>query len=207
LFWGLPVALLVSVWTARAGMSNTFAGLPPVISAGWLLYALWQIGGFQKQERVWRAAVERARVLAFINLGLSPFLYWYNRVPSNVFFFCVVLALAGCGLVFLASLNLVVRRLCAMLPDEALRVETRQFTAFNLNLLLSMVVLGTAYLVFRQLHFGDQIPPWLTLITFVVDRISIFMLIPLLLLPLAMTMAMLWKTKQVILDSVFSAKV
>jgi hypothetical protein len=30
--------------------------------------------------------------------------------------------------------------------------------------------------------------------------------IPLLLLPLAMTMALLWKTKEVILDSVFGAK-
>ncbi len=206
MFWGLPIALLVSVYTARAEMSNTFAGLPPVISAGWLLYALWQVSGFQKQERIWRAAVERARVLAFINLGLSPFLYWYNRVSSNPFFFCVVLALAGCGLLFLASLNLVVRRLGAMLPDEALRVETRQFTAFNLNLLLSMLILGTVYLALRQVHFGDQMPPWLVAIAFVIDRVSIFMLVPLLLLPLAMTMAMLWKTKQVILDSVFSAK-
>ena len=42
----------------------------------------------------------------------------------------------------------------------------------------------------------------------VLDRGSLWfliVLIPLVLLPLAMTMALLWKTKEVILDNVFSA--
>ena len=29
-----------------------------------LIYALWQLGDFQKQERVWRGALDRARLLA-----------------------------------------------------------------------------------------------------------------------------------------------
>jgi len=37
------------------------------------------------------------------------------------------------------------------------------------------------------------------------ERFSLWFLILLVLLPLAMTMALLWKTKEVILDNVFSA--
>ena len=39
----------------------------------------------------------------------------------------------------------------------------------------------------------------------VLDRGSFWFLILLVLLPLAMTMALLWKTKEVILDNVFGA--
>jgi len=35
------------------------------------------------------------------------------------------------------------------------------------------------------------------------DRVGLVLLVLLVLLPLAMTMALLWKTKEVILDSVF----
>ena len=38
------------------------------------------------------------------------------------------------------------------------------------------------------------------------ERGSLWFLILLVLLPLAMTMALLWKTKEVILDNVFGAK-
>ena len=45
-------------------------------------------------------------------------------------------------------------------------------------------------------------PPLLNL----VEHGSLWFLIVLVLLPLAMTMALLWKTKEVILDNVFGAK-
>ncbi len=205
LFWGLPVALLACFHAARAEFINSFWAVPPIVSTALLCYGLWQLGAFQKQERVWRDALERARVLALIDLGLSPFLYWHNRIPTNEFFLAMTCLMALTGLLFLGSLNFVLQRLGAILPDEALRVETRQFTALNLNLLLSMLVLGVAYFILKQFPFSS-LPEWLRPVAFIIDRASIFMLIPLLLLPLAMTMALLWKTKQVILDSVFSGK-
>src|SRR5437773_9226326 len=131
LFWGLPAALIVCFYTAKAEGLKSY-GLaplaPPLAATGLLVYALWQLGGFQKQERVWRNALDRARILSLINFGLSPFLYWWNRVPANDFFLAMVLLLAVSALLFLASVNLVLRRLSAMLPDEALRQETKQFT-------------------------------------------------------------------------------
>jgi hypothetical protein len=202
LFWGLPITLIVCFYTAKVDTLKTFGIVPPLVTTGLLAYGLWQLGDFQKQERVWRNALDRARVLSLFNLGLSPFLYWWNKVPANTFFLVMVMLMAVSALLFLGSVNLVLRRLGAMLPDEALRLETKQFTTLNLNLLLATFLLALAYVALGQVH---TLPLWLGIIVSAMERSSLWFLIVLVLLPLAMTMALLWKTKEVILDNVFGA--
>src|SRR5207248_11289385 len=133
---------------------------------------------------------------------LSSFLYWSNRVPNNAFFSAMVLLLALSAVLFGGRLNQVLQRLGAMLPDEGLRMEIRQFTALNLNLLLSTFLLCIVYVGLSHLK---TFPLWLAAVLMVINRESFWFLIPLVLLPLAMTMALLWKTKEVILDNVFGA--
>src|SRR5260370_30504855 len=77
LFWGLPIALIACVQTAKAEWLKSFGIMPPLASTGLLVYGLWQLGDFQKQERVWRSALDRGRILSLIVFGLSPFLYWW----------------------------------------------------------------------------------------------------------------------------------
>ncbi|MCX6927324.1 MAG: hypothetical protein NT154_29580 [Verrucomicrobia bacterium] len=201
LFWGLPITLIVCVHTARADALKSLGIVPPLVTTGLLAFGLWQLGDFQKQERVWRAALDRARLFGLVNFGLSPFLYWWNKVPSNTFFLSMVVLLAASALLFLGSVNLVLRRLAAMLPDEALRLETRQFTSLNLNLLLATLLLALLYVGAGQFR---TLPFWLGVVLNVIEHGSLWFLILLVLLPLAMTMALLWKTKEVILDNVFS---
>jgi hypothetical protein len=203
LFWGLPAALVVCFHTARADSLKSFGVIPPIVSTGLLFYGVWQMSSFQKQERVWRGALDRALALSMINLGLSPFLYWWNKVPFNVFFTMMVVLITVTGLLFLGSLNSVLQRLGAMLPDEPLRLETRQFTALNLNLIWATFVLCVIYLALGQLKSP---PLYLQAVMIVLDRGSFWFLVLLVLLPLAMTMALLWKTKEVILDNVFGSK-
>ncbi len=174
-----------------------------MLSTGLLAYGLWQLGDFQKQERVWRSALDRARIFSLINFGLSPFLYWSNRIPNNAFFSAMVLLMMLSGLLFVGSVNQVLQRLGAMLPDEGLRMEIRQFTALNLNLLLTTFLLCIAYV---GLGYLKTLPLWLGVVVTVINRGTYWFLIPLVLLPLAMTMALLWKTKEVILDNVFGAE-
>ena len=206
LFWGLPAALVVCFHAVKSDGFKSFGAIPPLACTGLLAYGLWQLGAFQKQERVWRRALDRATLLALINFGLSPFLYWSSRVPDNPFFSAMVLLMVGSSLLFLASLNLVLQRLGAMLPDEALRQETRQFTWLNLALLLATFLVSGVYLVVRQL---PHLPLYVeTVIRALSDRGNFWffvMMIPLVLLPLAMTMALLWKTKEVILENVFES--
>ena len=41
---------------------------------------------FQRQERPWRHALDRAQLLALVILGLCPFIYWHNKLPEQAFF-------------------------------------------------------------------------------------------------------------------------
>lgn len=200
LFWGLPTALVVCVQTTRMDVLKDFTILPPVLVTGWLAFGLWQLGCFQKQERVWIHALDKAKWLALINLGLSPFIYFWTRMPEETFYNIMVLLLAVSGLLFLAALNNVLCRLTAMLPDEALRQETRYFTAINRYLVFGILLLAVAF------DFLLRYPEALQsagLFLQAVGPASLWLLVFLVLLPLAMTMALIWKIKEVILDSVF----
>jgi hypothetical protein len=208
LFWGLPLAFLVCFYTAKADMFRSFGIVPPLASTGLLIFGLWELGDFQKQERVWQNALDRARIFALINFFLSPFLYWWNRVPTEPLFLAMVVLTALSALLFLGSLNLVVQRLGAMLPDETLRLETNQFTAINLKLLFAIFALAALFIVVERALLGrfERLPLWLLVAAGVVERGGLWLLILPVLLPLAMTMALLWKTKEVILDNVFGPK-
>ncbi len=200
LFWGLPAALVVCVQTSQADFLRLFGVLPPVLATGALVYSLLLLGRFRPEETVWIRALERARVLALVNLGLSPFLYWWSRLPSNVFYGAMVELMAVSGLTFLLLLNPLLRRLTAMLPDETLRHETVLFTRLSTALLL----LNLAALLLRigVHHLGRPVrlnPPW----SFLVDRASHWGGWFFVLLTVAMTMALIWKTKEAIFHSVF----
>ena len=203
LFWGLPATLLICAETARADWLKPLGFLPAVAVNALLVYGLWQMADFQKQERPWRHALDRAQMLAVILLGLCPFIYWHNRVPEQDFFAGAVWVMELAGVVFLFNLNLVLTRLGAMLPDETLRHETRQFTALNRWLLVALLFFSIAFICLMQLgqptsRLGSALI-WLS-------RFSDLLLIFFMLLPLAMTMALIWKTKEVILDAVFGSR-
>lgn len=203
LFWGLPLGLIVCVQTAKTDWLQAFTFWPPLVVNGLLLFGLWELGAFQKQERPWRNALDRARFFALTNLGLSPFLYWWNRLPHLAFFGIAVCILALSAVLFLFNLNGVLQRLGAMLPDETLRLETRQYTALNRNLLLVLLLLTALYVGLAEMQ---ELPGPLLEILLWLNRSGWWALLFLVLLPLAMTMALIWKTKEIILDSVFGAK-
>ena len=203
LFWGLPATLVICAETAKADWLKPLGLLPALAGTGLLLYGLWQMSAFQEQERPWRNALDRAKLLGLVNFGLSPFLYWQNKMPEQPFFNAAVFVLVLSALLFLFNVNAVLKQLGAMLPDETLRHETHVFTVINRWLLVGLLLLGVAYIVFLhsaqwQLALGD-FSDW-------VSRVWFWALTFFTLLPLAMTMALLWKTKEVILDSVFGVK-
>jgi hypothetical protein len=199
-FWGLPLALVICTQAVRTEWIRALGIVPPILVTGLLLYGVWMMGAFQPQERIWMAALNRTRLLAFVNFGLSPFLYWWSQVPGNSYFIIAVMSFAVGGVFFLSSLNSTLERLGAMLPDETLRAETRQFTLVNRWLLSALLVFAAIVAVVGQSPMRD------TLFTRILDLAIQFhrvVFIALLLLPVAMTMALVWKTKEVILESVF----
>ncbi|HEY2328262.1 MAG TPA: hypothetical protein VGI63_00415 [Verrucomicrobiae bacterium] len=203
LFWGLPASLLVCVETARTEWLKPLGFFPALATTGLLVYGLLQMGDFQKQERPWRAALDRAQLLSLVMLGLCPFIYWRNKLPEQTFFADAVGLLELAAVLFLFNLNLVLNRLGAMLPDETLRSETRQFTALNRWLLVALLFFVIAFISLAQFpHPSPDVGRALVWL----NRASSLLLIFFILLPLAMTMALIWKTKEVILDAVFGAR-
>ena len=204
LFWGLPAWIIVSVETTKVDLLKLPGIIPALALNGLLLFGLWQLTDFQKQERPWRAALDSAKIPALVNLGLSPFLYFFSRMPDLFYFQVAVFLLVLSALVFVFNLNVVLRQLGAMLPDETLRQETRQFTAINCWLLVAWVAAAAAAQVLPdilQAHFklGPQLIFWFT-------HLQTTVLLFLGLAPVAVTMALLWKAKEVILGAVFGAR-
>ena len=201
LFWGLPLGLVVSVYVATNEWGRTTHMVAPVVMLGLLFYGLNLLSDFQKQERIWRDALDRAKLLALVNVGLSPFIYWYSRLPEEIFFKAAILMLMTTGLLFLFNLNHVLQRLAAMLPDETLRTETRVFGNLNLSLLTAILLLFALYFILGQI---DNLPDSLERILDVMSLLRLWLLTLLILLPMAMTMTLIWKIKEVIFASVFS---
>jgi len=203
LFWGLPAALIACVETADIQTLKPVEIIPALTANGLLLFGLVQMANFQKQERPWRNALDRAKLLAVVNLGLCPFLYWQNRMPEEFYFTAIIFLLVLSSLLFLFNLNIVIKQLGAMLPDETLRHETREFTAFNRWLLvLWLVIISISIVALRfdlQERFNQASWSW-------IERGTIAILLFLGLSPLAITMALIWKTKEVIFNGVFGAR-
>jgi hypothetical protein len=200
LFWGLPATLLVCVRTSVSDWLRPLGVLPPIMTTALLLYGLWQLSYFQRQERVWIHALDRAKVLAIVNIGLAPFIFWWNQLPQIPFYFLAIAVLMLSGLLFLFNLNFVLQRLAAMLPDETLRMETKFFTSFNLYLLFTVLALVAVYVILQQ--FSGLPRPMQQLLQ-ALESSRHWLLVFVILLPLAMTMTLIWKIKEVVLASVF----
>lgn len=200
LFWGLPLLLLAD---ARTAMDDSFRGygtLPAVAASLLVAYGLHQLRYFQSQERIWSAALHRARLVSLLLVALSPFTHWWNRHPDEPFFIQSMTLLVFAGLLFLLMLNHVLLRLSAMLPDETLRSETRFFTGVNQALVLSQVVLALGEILLLR---WVNAPPLLARVRDSLDYSKAWLVLLLTLLPVALTMTLLWKTKEVIVASVF----
>jgi hypothetical protein len=203
LFWSVPAALIVCAETARADWFKPCGMLPALVATALPLYGLWLLSHFQKQERPWRDALHRAALAGLTNLGLSPFLYWHSQMPSEPFFNAALWLLALSALLFLFHLNLVLKQLGAMLPDETLRHETRQFTLFNRWLLGILCILAAADASLSD-NTQSFVATGLVFSRWTDFSFWIFTLLGL--LPLAITMALIWKTKEMILESLFGGK-
>jgi len=204
LFWGLPAWLIISAETARADGLGPAGIIPAIVVNVLLLYGLVQIGNFQKNERPWRNALDRVKLFGLINLGLCPFLFFFSRMPDEPFFRDSMVTLTLSALMFLFNLNIVLRQLGMMLPDETLRQEMRQFTVLNRWLLIVWLLgLVAAFAVPQLFNFSKLFSP---LFRIWLQHISTTVLLCLGLSPLAITMALVWKTKEVIFHSIFGAR-
>ncbi len=200
LFWAVPGMLLASTASALDLGWRQFGYAPPLVAAVLLVFGLIQFRHFQPHEAIWSAARHRALLLALMLLALSPLPVWWSRVPQEGFFGHGLVLLSLTGVFFLIALNEVLLRLAAMLPDQALRSETLFFTRLNTRLLLGILA---GVLLWLGLPHWAEPPESILRLRFLLEFTRPWLFVMALLLPIALTMTLLWKTKEVILHSVF----
>jgi hypothetical protein len=204
LFWCLPLGFLAQVETGRTdwfGSLGAWAAAPAVILSAALFFGLTQLRCFQRQERVWQNSLTRAEALALINTALTPFIYWWHRFPAVAYFLLTVGLLALSNLLFLMQLNRVLHRLTAMIPEETLRAETALFASFNIWLLAAVFLILSAWFgawswAGTEAHRHD----FLNMLRWRGLGAVLFLT----LVPLALTMALIWKIKEVLYAGIFS---
>ena len=104
---------------------------------------------------------------------------------------------------FLFNLNFALHQLAAMLPDQTLRGEARLFTRLNLGMMAAVLVLMTAFFALLQFADGPHAPVFLVIVRDAIADGRRFLLVFMVLLPLALTMSLIWKTKETILNGIF----
>lgn len=203
LFWGLPLVLISSVQSQSLGGTRELAFIVPCLTHGLLVFGLTQLAHFNPQERVWREALDRAKVLGIINAGLSPFLYFWARLPEVPLYAIAVDLLYVSSLLFLYNFNLVIYRLTTMLPDESLRSDAQLFTQLNRTILGSIALMSLAYLFVLRMGIA---PAFLHRAIEVLEARRSWFAIFLLLAPVALTMTLTWKVKELVVDGVFNSE-
>jgi hypothetical protein len=80
------------------------------------------------------------------------------------------------------------------------RLETAVFTTLNTALLVALPAIYALYLVLVQMV---NLPPTLRLALQLLEPLQVWLLLFLILLPVAVTMSLIWKIKEAVFNSVF----
>lgn len=204
LFWGLPLAVLICAQTSLNMILRPFGVLPAAAATGLLLLGVIQLEGYQRRWKDWMEALNKAKLFGLLCVGLSPFVFFWGRLPWIEFYNNMMGLLGLSGLLFLFALNRSLRLLTDLLPDEGLREETHLFTAINLGLIVGVICLT---LLFWALQFFFNMPRLVVLRIDLLAEGRRFLMLFFVLLPLAMTMTLLWKIKEAALLGVFEQQV
>lgn len=203
LFWGLPLALLVCMQGLVTDWLRPLGIYPPVFASALLLYGTVLIVRSANLAGMAGRGIRHVALLnAMINLSLSPFLYWWTRLPAVTHFYWSVMMFTLTSFTFLYLLNKLLFLLAEELPDEVLRADVQFFSRFNSMLIFSVLFLVVLYCIAAELA-QVLVPP--NPFLGIVQSIYGFrreLVLALVLLPVATTMSMLWKMKGSILRQI-----
>lgn len=211
IFWGLPVGLLFCVQLLildvmvadpriRTSLSHLyfalFCAILAVICFG--AFKLWTV---KVIGDIWTRRARFCTWAAVLCLYFSPFLYWWQAVPYDVFLTINLFGLILSVVLLLISLNVLSMELGRFLGDNSLRRESKLFLGLNALVLAvpstgafawvtyqslqgkSTLNIGLQFLNLFRLHY-----PW---------RLTLFVI---LFLPVSLTLANLWRVKEILVD-------
>lgn len=205
LFWSLPLELVIGINLAAAGWFGNFGIMAPVLPPAMMFIGLGELKKYKPEHCTWQRLLDQARLMAMINTGLAPFLYWWRHIPANPFFESMLVLLAVCAFLLLARLNRVVVHLAGVVPAATLDTEIRKLGGLNHTALVTVAAViaihGLAALlnILPRAYYDHILDP---------TRPRVLVLFVLLVLvPVALTMGMIWRSRETVLDTVFRGAV
>lgn len=193
-FWGMPLSLLICVRSAATDWLRPYDVLYSVAALALVGFGTWQLSWLHEiKDPRWSRHLERSKVFAVINVGLSPFILFWNRYPQHFFFNWMISLLAVGGLLYLFFFNQTLRRMVSIFNDRLLQSEITFFSYMNSISLSVLMACTVVYIATRRLAIGD---PYLSAIGNPFLPIGQYALLILVLLPLSLTMTITWKVKE-----------
>jgi len=200
LFWSLPLSLLVSIQTLVTDNLRGMGVVPPVLCTGALLFGTQCLNYFNPEGEFWRLRANQLRLVAVILVGLSPFVYFWNRYPGEDYFRSSIFMIGLAAFAFLLFLNRLLRELAPIIPRPELNAETQLFTNINTNLIYFSIAIS---LVFAVLPYLSFLPGIFLVRIEMLESIKRTLLLFLFLFPLSLTMTLLWKYKECVVEEAF----
>lgn len=193
--WGIPAAMLLSIRELPFEWGIPFQ--VPLFVVPYLLV----LTGAVKMARVrspgdrWRSEAQRALILCIVAAYLTPFLFWWRRWPQSVYLMANVWLLVACGVALLAQVNRVVRTLGACLGDPALAAEAELFRAVVWIVLGLPTLAAIAFVITASVRTQQPVTTQFETALLATPSWGL----ALLLVPLSITLALVWRAKDLTL--------
>jgi hypothetical protein len=190
IFWGLLLAVIVGAQIVIVLWLRTFAEL--FLGAGVLavLAGSWRL----RQVRLdvgWQASARRTLGWALLTTYFCVVFYMWRQAPLQPYLQANALGFVGCGIGYLISLSSTLAALNHGLGRPDLAREARWFGGVTMTLMLGPFVAALGYVSVMAIRYGEN-----PLLEFqeVLSRISGPVML-VLLLPLSLTLGMVWAAK------------
>ena len=197
-FWGIPLALLVCVRSAASVWLKPLDVLHTTASVALVCYGVWQFGYLHGvHSPSWTRTIDRCKMLAVTCTGLTPFIFFWNHHPGEIFFSYAIFVLTFSSFLFLLKYNLMLKCLGGQFTDDILKSEIDLFSMMNCWC-VAILMLGVTFIAGANLALSDEqfvglLTPFLP-----VGQTAVIILI---LMPVAMTMTLTWKVKECFLEA------
>jgi hypothetical protein len=186
IFWGIPLSLLLFSGALDIRLF-LFVRIPAYVIGVFVAYIgtvfLQRAGALSD---MWTRRVRQLLFLLVVEIYLSPFVYWWRRMPNVPYFSANMAALVICTTWSLFAVNRLAGEACRLLRDSAFLVETRVAGWLVVGFMLTPLA-HALYTAIRAIvgpegeFFVLELPLWIY---------------ALVLLPFTITMAVSWKIKE-----------
>ncbi len=193
LLWSVPAGLFLFTGAIEFRWPH-FIQLPSyILAAGLYFWGIVILLKVKAPSPAWKRSLRTAAVLGLLLFYFAPFIYWWERQPDIDHLAVNVFAMAFTLTWILWTLNDLAERVSLQLQDIVLLIEARLCRWSVLLFMTAPLLAFFVYAVFGATRFGIPLGHFLADARYLPYA---HLVLALFILPLTLTLAITWKTKQ-----------